>query len=165
MSYETELAAFAKAANLFAVDTRKLDRFTRGYLEAIAFTDGASAADGDELAGLDLLSTGDDGWGEGEMRAILQDCNAFQLEAVKIVAQHIGFADLEIERIGGEREGYTDEQAGRDFWLTRCGHGVGFWDRQFIPGGQALGDALTEAAGRYGNKDAIRGSDGRAYLC
>lgn len=26
--------------------------------------------------------------------------------------------------------GYSCVQFGRDFWLTRCGHGVGFWDRK-----------------------------------
>jgi hypothetical protein len=26
--------------------------------------------------------------------------------------------------------GYSEEQAGRDFWFTRQGHGVGFWDRE-----------------------------------
>jgi hypothetical protein len=26
-------------------------------------------------------------------------------------------------------DGYSATQFGHDFWLTRCGHGVGFWDR------------------------------------
>lgn len=26
--------------------------------------------------------------------------------------------------------GYSAVQFGRDFWLNRCGHGVGFWDRE-----------------------------------
>lgn len=34
------------------------------------------------------------------------------------------------------------EQAGYDFWLTRNGHGVGFWDRDL----GELGDRLSEAA-------------------
>jgi len=34
------------------------------------------------------------------------------------------------------------EQAGHDFWLTRDGHGTGFWDR----GLGELGDRLSEAA-------------------
>jgi hypothetical protein len=25
---------------------------------------------------------------------------------------------------------YSAEQFGSDFWLTRCGHGAGFWDRE-----------------------------------
>lgn len=33
-------------------------------------------------------------------------------------------------------DGYSAQQFGHDFWLTRCGHGVGFWDR----------DALSEKA-------------------
>lgn len=26
-------------------------------------------------------------------------------------------------------DGYSPEHFGRDFWLSRCGHGTGFWDR------------------------------------
>ena len=39
------------------------------------------------------------------------------------------------------------EQAGHDFWLTRNGHGAGFWDR----GLGELGDRLSEAARIYGS--------------
>lgn len=38
------------------------------------------------------------------------------------------------------------EQAGHDFWLTREGHGAGFWDRGL---GRA-GDVLTKAAKAFG---------------
>lgn len=36
-------------------------------------------------------------------------------------------------------EEWTDEQIGHDLWLTRGGHGAGFWDR-----GLPNGDKLTE---------------------
>jgi hypothetical protein len=41
---------------------------------------------------------------------------------------------------------WEPEQAGHDFWLTRNGHGAGFWDR----GNGAAGDRLTEASKSYG---------------
>ncbi len=49
--------------------------------------------------------------------------------------------------------------AAHDFWLTRCGHGAGFWDR----GLDALGDRLTVAAKVYGAVDLYVGDDGRIY--
>jgi hypothetical protein len=51
-------------------------------------------------------------------------------------------------------------QAGHDFWLTRNGHGVGFWDR----GLGELGDRLTKAAYAFGNVDLYAGDDGKLYL-
>jgi len=36
-------------------------------------------------------------------------------------------------------EEWTDEQIGHDLWLTRGGHGAGFWDRN-LPNGQKLTD-------------------------
>lgn len=39
------------------------------------------------------------------------------------------------------------QQVGHDFWLTREGHGTGFWDR----GNGAMGDRLADKAKVYGN--------------
>lgn len=60
--------------------------------------------------------------------------------------------DLEIHGDAG--------QAGHDFWLTRNGHGAGFWDR----GLGDLGDRLTAACRAYGESDPYVGDDGRVYL-
>lgn len=45
--------------------------------------------------------------------------------------------------------GADPAQTGHDFWLTRNGHGAGFWDRGY---GEA-GDRLTAAAHVYGSVD------------
>ena len=46
-------------------------------------------------------------------------------------------------------EGLDPEQCGHDFWLTRNGHGAGFWDR----GLGDVGDKLTAASKSYGSFD------------
>ena len=58
-----------------------------------------------------------------------------------------------------ETPGYTEASAGHDFWLTRNGHGAGFWER----GLGEVGDALTEAAHAYGSVDLTVGDDGKIY--
>lgn len=40
------------------------------------------------------------------------------------------------------------EQIGHDLWLTRNGHGAGFWDR----GLGKLGNQLTEISEKFGNR-------------
>jgi hypothetical protein len=52
------------------------------------------------------------------------------------------------------------EQGGHDFWLTRCGHGTGFWDR----GTGEVGDRLTAAAKIWGSVDFYVGDDGKLYI-
>lgn len=52
------------------------------------------------------------------------------------------------------------ERAGHDFWLTRCGHGCGFWDGDW----EVDGDALTELSKEYGNLDLYFGDDGLVYF-
>jgi hypothetical protein len=51
-------------------------------------------------------------------------------------------------------------QIGHDLWLTRNGHGTGFWDR----GLDEVGDKLTEIAKEMGSKYLYRGDDGKIYI-
>lgn len=57
------------------------------------------------------------------------------------------------------RSALDDEQIGHDFWLTRCGHGAGFWDR----GIGAVGDRLSDACKVYSNVDLYLGDDEQIY--
>ena len=52
-----------------------------------------------------------------------------------------------------------EELAGHDFWLTRNGHGAGFWDR----GMGELGERLSAAAEVYSSVDLYIGDDGMAH--
>lgn len=55
--------------------------------------------------------------------------------------------------------GADASQMGHDFWLTRNGHGAGFWDRGY----GAIGDRLSEASKVYGGVDIYVGDDGKLY--
>lgn len=51
-----------------------------------------------------------------------------------------------------QRENYRDiaddpERAGHDFWLTRNGHGAGFWDGDWP---EEIGERLTDASKAFG---------------
>ncbi len=52
------------------------------------------------------------------------------------------------------------EQVGHDLWLTRNGHGAGFWDR----GLGDVGDKLTAIAKGMGSKSVYVGDDGKIYI-
>ena len=55
--------------------------------------------------------------------------------------------------------GYSKAQAGHDFWLTRNGHGAGFWDREL----GEVGERLTDAAHAMGACEIYFGDDGKIY--
>lgn len=55
---------------------------------------------------------------------------------------------------------YDASQVGHDLWLTRNGHGAGFWDR----GWGADGDYLTKLAEKMKGVDCYIGDDGRVYF-
>lgn len=52
------------------------------------------------------------------------------------------------------------EMAGHDFWLTRCGHGAGFWDGDWP---EPYATKLDNAAKAFGNVDLYVGDDGLIY--
>lgn len=117
-----------------------LDSFTQGYIEAMFFTDASSADDGD----LEDATVAD--IAPQFLELIISDCQQFQTEHAAL-----------LDRAFAEHE-YDETQAGRDYWFTRNGHGVGFWDR----GLGEVGDKLSDAA-RYSTVDIYRGDDGLIY--
>lgn len=55
--------------------------------------------------------------------------------------------------------GMEPTQVGHDFYLTRNGHGAGFWDR----GLGDRGDRLADAARAWGSSELYAGDDGKLY--
>ena len=53
-------------------------------------------------------------------------------------------------------KGIPYDLAGHDFWLTRNGHGAGFWDRDL----GEVGDRLTKACKAFPEVDLYAGDDG-----
>ena len=86
--------------------------------------------------------------------ATANDCMAFYLanrdDCAEAAARFSSAAD---------RSGY--QGVGHDFWLTRVGHGAGFWDGD-LP--QALGERLTNASKAAGEVWPYIGDDGRVYV-
>jgi hypothetical protein len=121
--------------------------FACGYVEALFFTNGDSG-DEDEFS---LNELGADRLTRAAKIAILEDCGAFLSATVKTGP----LAGLFVRQILDNEPG-DDEQAGRDFWFTRQGHGVGFWDREDDTWSEAARDALSEAARSFRERTAFR---------
>jgi hypothetical protein len=90
------------------------------------------------------------------MAQMLADCAAFQAQCGETIAAAIATGEVkcgpDFDEIG---------RAGHDFWLTRCGHGCGFWDGDWP---EPMAEALTKAAEAFGNVDITPGDDGKLYL-
>lgn len=68
------------------------------------------------------------------------DCAAFELTYGELIADN-------------------PARAGHDFWLTRNGHGAGFWDGDW----PEHGDTLTDASHKFGEYSLYIGDDGSVY--
>ncbi len=110
-----------------------LDTFLAAYIECALW----SSSDGDTGDMLDAIYTVDD-LAPDTVASMRADCEAF------------------IDDQSADLEGMDAAQAGHDFWLTRNGHGAGFWDR----GLGEKGRRLTEACRPYGSVDLYAGDDG-----
>lgn len=134
----------------------QLDNFTRGYIAAML---GTTTDESDETGGDYLDSNYDVGdIHPDSLRGIAKDCQTFQKEGFRLLKaayQRPGYH-------GGDGTG-PESMAGHDFWLTRVGHGAGFWDRTPLEQG-GLGDKLTELAKKFGHVDAYIGDDGMIHI-
>ena len=104
----------------------KESEFISAYLEAIDFTELGDEGQPPVWAVID----------EDFLRESIIDCLAFY------------------SRIGCYLSPKNITQAGHDFWFTRNGHGVGFWDRP-EKYGEAYTKMLTKIAESFGSAYAV----------
>ena len=122
------------------IDVYKLDPFIRQYIETALW----SSHDESDKSGDESMDTnyGIEDVAQETLQKMADDCRSFQEENAKYLRD------------------YPDEQAGHDFWLTRNGHGAGFWDRgeRYVP--LDIEQKLTDSAHTYGEVDLYVGYDG-----
>lgn len=108
-----------------------LEAMLPAYLEAALWSTGS-----DDYAGLEVAYSVTD-IPQDERKHAARDCEAF------------GVANFSALSAAIQQHGYTIDQAGHDFWLSRNGHGAGFFDR----GLGEVGDALQRAAEAFPRLD------------
>lgn len=107
------------------------EAFVSGYLECALWS---STDESDDSGGRPLDDT--------------YDVDAFTRRAIADARRDCrGFMGLPGVRAALEATGADYSRHGHDFWLTRNGHGAGFWDRGYAPD---VDKTLTDAAHSYG---------------
>lgn len=91
------------------------------------------------------------------LESMLSDCAAFYDANSESI--HCEGAPLSRE-FEGSIAAREAAMAGHDFWLTRCGHGAGFWDGDWP---EPAATALDNASKAAGNVDLYIGDDGLIY--
>lgn len=113
----------------------QLDLFTLSYLETALWS---STGDDDKPLDDDY---GIDDIADESLKAMIEDCKQFQADHADDI-------------------GNRWEQAGHDFWLTRNGHGAGFWDGDWE---EEAGKRLTDDSHAWGSVDLYVGDDGKIH--
>ncbi len=97
------------------------------------------------------------------MSDIVKFLNSLDIEEIEeyITGDHSisGIGGRRITDEEGEFEPQTESNLGHDLFLTRNGHGVGFWDRNL----GNIGERFTEAANALGEILLYVGDDGKIY--
>lgn len=118
-----------------------MDEFTSAYFEAALW----SSTD-DNGTPLDAAKYSETELAAETIAEFKADCAKFQADNAALLLQ--------------ASELLSTAHHGHDFWLTRNGHGAGFWDRGYP---KPLGEALTKAAQAFGECDLYVGNDGKIY--
>lgn len=153
------LDTFDDTGTVTGIEFDDLSPFVQGYIQAAFFTNeatGVSMVEWLEPENQEALAEGqldgelptDAGFSDlhpDTLARLHTDCSDFEAKARHLLSQAYA-------------RGYTRDQAGRDFWFTRCGHGVGFWDRDILDRDD-LGEKLSDVAKEFGNLDAYFDSD------
>lgn len=114
------------------------DQFVAGYLRC------ATWASGEEIDG--------NSYAKETVSAMQNDCIAFYRDNKKLLDDATKVC--------------SSETLGHDFWLTRCHHGSGFWDRKELEY-KNIGQKLTNVVGhgtKYPSRDLYLGDDGLIYI-
>jgi hypothetical protein len=118
----------------------KLDTFARAYIECALW----SSTDNSTPQG-------------GEPLDKNYDVSDFSVETLnQMIADCTDFQEKYSDMIMGDLE-----RAGHDFWLTRNGHGAGFWDGDWD---EPNATTLTDVAHSYGECNLYVGDDGKLYM-
>lgn len=91
------------------------------------------------------------------LESMLQDCARFY--AANSESIHCDDAPL-AKDMEGSIAAREAAMAGHDFWLTRCGHGAGFWDGDWP---EPAATALDNASETFDNVDLYLGDDGQIH--
>jgi len=103
----------------------------------------------------------DDNYDEADLspealERMLADCAHFESEQGEVIREAIETGEV---RFGPDFGALG--RAGHDFWLTRNGHGAGFWDGGWP---KPMADELTKAAKAFGGCDLYAGDEGKLHL-
>lgn len=111
---------------------KQFESFYNGVLEALYFAETVYNGEGNDLEHFEEYELS-----EESKEALRLECSTFLDKA----------GDL-INEACNSKEDYDYGSAGNDFWFTRQGHGVGYWDR----GLKDLGDSLTKICRTFPEK-------------
>lgn len=130
----------------------KLDNFTKHYLICALWL----GLDNDDNPMDELFNIAD--LPDETIEQAIFDCLEFQTKYAELLKEaYVLYDDLGYSN--HPDAGSAEACAGHDFYLTRCGHGTGFWDR----GLGEVGDKLTKACENNATILYI-GDDGLPYF-
>lgn len=121
----------------------RFNAFVKAYIAAMLWSTSGTDVNGEEFEDLQSFKLAPE-----TIELVKMDCFKFYED------NFITLSYLDAKGI------HSFELSGHDFWLTRVGHGAGFWDR----GLGIAGEVLTRASKNFGEVYPTIGDDNLIYL-
>jgi hypothetical protein len=144
------------------IEPEGLDEFLHAYIEAALWS---TNDESDDSSGEPL----DKNYGESEIAP--ETIARMRSDCIEFLDHRLGGRLIAIaERLGTKGKWSLPRgvdcsvvaYAGHDFWLTRNGHGCGYWDGDWP---QGIGEGLDKLANEFGAYDLYVGDNGLIYGC
>lgn len=121
-----------------SVEEIQLKQFIDSYIECMLWA--STDLDGNDFDDYRLTD-----FSSCALTRIEKDCIVFVASNKDLIDQYVSY-----------------DQAGHDFFLTRNGHGTGFWDCEEVD--TAVKDELVKASKKFPESNLISGDDGKLYV-
>jgi hypothetical protein len=147
---------YIKLFESFKLTEYDLNEIYEGYIECAIWSSEDDLNDNGDLDGLDDLDM-DLGLFNISIKPDLNIENIAPESKQKIMSDIKKFLEI----VGDAVSGLDPSQIGHDIWLTRNGHGVGFWDRGLD---NEISDILCDACEELGTSSIYLGDDMKLYV-
>lgn len=140
---------------MHSINGIQVDEFTQAYVTCALWASNDVRDNGEDV---NFDELGEEALAPETLGKMIADCQKYQTQHSALLKQAY---TMRLNNNPNEAY-YTPGQAGHDLWLTRCGHGAGFWYR----GLGTIGEALDKTCGfktPYDNIDLYIGDDGLIY--
>ena len=142
--------------------SKNIQKIIDSYLECALWTDGEELEEQEKKNNQETYKIDDENWDESEIKDLIDDLdiNIHNFDEDSLIKTYLDIKKF-LKIVGFAIDDIDESDIGHDLWLTRNGHGSGFWDRGYD---NDISDILTNAAKSLGSAYLFLNEQGKINI-